>query len=77
MLADRYGHAREHSDLAVALPAASAFRLACQLQAAVSSLLRQPSAWHASVCVRHASRRSSERLAGPRASLGQTWDKEI
>ena len=35
--------------------------------------LSMPSAWHSSACVRRASRRSPERLAGPRADLGRTW----
>ena len=35
------------------------------------------SAWHSSACVRRASRRSPERLAGPRADLGRTWATEI
>ena len=45
--------------------------------AAFCSRLSMPSAWHSSLCVRRALRRSPERLAGPRADLGQTWDKEI
>ena len=44
--------------------------------AAFCSQLTMPSAWHSSLCVRRALRRSPERLAGPRADLGQTWDKE-
>ena len=39
--------------------------------------LSMPSAWHSSACVRRASRRSPERLAGPRAGLGRTWATEI
>ena len=39
--------------------------------------LSMPSVWHSSACMGRASRRSPERLAGPRADLGRTWDKEI
>jgi len=39
--------------------------------------LSMPSVWHSSACMGRASRRSPERLAGPRADLGRTWDREI
>ena len=39
--------------------------------------LSMPSVWHSSTCMGRASRRSPDRLAGPRVDLGRTWDKEI